>query len=109
MAERTRETSRETAVAQTALKQVAERHPECQTPEEVLVVYPEIVGRQALGDCALPSALRARGWRTLRQAFNQREREWHVHPVPMAEMARAYQEVIQAVCAQLLASAGAPE
>ena len=92
-------------VAHSALKTVAERHPECDTPDAVLVVYPEVVGHQAIAECALPASLQPRGYRVLRQALSRQEREWQVHPVRKSEMAQAYLQTIQSVCAQLIANA----
>lgn len=96
-------------LAQLALKHVAERHPECDSPDTVLMVYPEIVAHQALAACALPPRLHARGRRTLDQALSQREREWQVHPVAIAEKVRDYLRIIQTICTELVTHSEGPQ
>jgi len=48
--------------------------------------------------------MQTQGQRALQQAVSQHEREWQAHPVPVAKMVRTYLQIIESVCAQLLAA-----
>jgi len=98
---------------QIAVQHCVQRHPECSTAVEVRVVYPEEIGAAVV--TALTPAL---GWsataqrqaqRTMQQAIETQDREWHGHPVSTEVRIQTYQRIIQTVIENWLAQTAGQE